>query len=669
MTVPRLAAVLACHNRKATTQACLGRLLGQQAGVDMSVFLVDDGSTDGTAEAVAAQFPDVRIIRADGNRYWAGAMGLGLSVALEQHFDLHLWLNDDVMLDPGALAGLMAVMDQAGPSPIVVGTTRDPVSGARSYGGAVRASAWPPFRFAQVHAVEGPPVSCDTFNGNCVLVPRHAFEVLGPVDPGLDGAQGIGDTDYGLRARQAGIGIVAAPGFVGTCAPNREIPPWRDGRRSLGQRLASIFGARGPASRQMMRFARRHGGDAWPLWFAVPAIKAALGALVPVGQTPDGKLRVALVEGSVPSYRLPFLNLLAETADLDVTIYHGQPAPGGTDDTAPGGNAIRVRNIFLPRGGGRILWTTAVPGILRRGADVVMIAEHVFNLSHWLIWLSRKVLGRPRLVVTGHLRLDKDRPGSLAAMVLPRLRRALVRGADAVAPYTEEGGEQCRRAGIAADRVFSLNNTMDVDAIRDAADTVRPEEIEAARARFGLGDGPVFLFVGRLYPGKRVPLAAEAVARLPGASLLVVGEGGDRKVLEAMRDEGLPVHLAGEERDIRRLAPLFRLSTALVMPDCLGLACVHAFASGLPVVVAPGGGHGVELGYLRHGGNGLMADGMSAEALAAALRRLVDEPDLTARLRQEAHLTASRLGLGRSVETLAAAFRRAVRECDDDART
>lgn len=660
-------AVLACHNRKDTTLRCLDRLFAQRGPFTLSVVVVDDGSTDGTGEAIKAAYPGVTLLRADGLRFWAGAMIMGLGTPEAQAADAQLWINDDTLLADGAIRGLLiaqtAHRQATGAAPIVVGATADPKTGAVTYGGARRASAWHPFRFKRLERDDDRAQPCDTFNGNCVLVPRSAFSRLGPIDPALDGAQGIGDTDYGLRAKRAGIDSIVAAGVVGTCPSNRRPLPWTDRRLPLSGRLRAVFDRRGPGNRFMLTYVRRHGGSWWPLWFLVPVVKALLRALVPGGTaTANDRIRVALVEGSVPGYRVPVLEALAETPDLDVVVYHGQPAPGGTDSRTPRCRSVRTTNLFWPKSGGRIAWSCAFPGLLTHRFDVVMVAEHVFNLSHWLMWLARRLFDRPRLVITGHFDISKPWQGAVARWLLPPLRRIFLRGADVLTPYSESGAEACMGMGIDRGRIFVLSNTLDVSAIRAVAQQVDDRQLDMARRELGIGDRPVFLFIGRLYKRKQAPRAAEAVAllaaaRTPPPLLLVIGDGEDAALLSKTARDGGPVRLLGPERDPVILAPLFRLSLAVVIPDSLGLGCIHAFAHDRPVVISPGIHHGVEAGNVEHGVNGLIAADNSARGLADALGRLLDDPALFPRLCTGARLTADRLGLDRSVAALAAALR------------
>src|SRR4051812_46438313 len=98
-----IAVLITCFNRRETTLACL-RSLGRQAlpaGYVLRVFLTDDGSSDGTGDAVRREFPDVTVLQGDGKLYWVGGTMMAWNAA--QPADFYLWLNDDVRLRAGAL--------------------------------------------------------------------------------------------------------------------------------------------------------------------------------------------------------------------------------------------------------------------------------------------------------------------------------------------------------------------------------------------------------------------------------------------------------------------------------------------------------------------------------------------------------------------------------------
>jgi GT2 family glycosyltransferase len=269
-TVTRLAVLMTCHNRVDRTIACLRALSEQQSTSvqALDVVLVDAGSTDGTRETVRQHFPRVEVIERGPDLFWNGGMRVALAHAYESDPDLYLWLNDDVALDEDGLATLIDChreLEATRPAPaIVVGSTRDPDTGAHTYGGVVRRHRARPMRYELVDPATVPR-QVETMNGNCVLVPRAVVARIGS----LAGAytHGMGDYDYGHRADRAGCEIWIAPGTIGTCARNPAAPR----AASLDEhrrRVTSPTGGLPPS--EWFTYVRRWAGPLWPIYAVSP---------------------------------------------------------------------------------------------------------------------------------------------------------------------------------------------------------------------------------------------------------------------------------------------------------------------------------------------------------------------------------------------------------------
>lgn len=258
----RLAVLVACFNRREKTLAALAAVQAQvPADWSLTIYLFDDGSTDGTGDAVRARFPDAVILQGDGQQYWNRSMHAAFDRALRDRHALYLWLNDDTLLDADALAILVEAWQQAcalGPAPIIVGATRDPATGRVSYGGGLRpAPAWRPFFYA-LCTPDGRLQAIDAINGNCVLIPQAVAEQVGNLDPVFQ--HGMGDTDYGFRAARLGVPLYLAPRFIGECRRNPVAGSVHDRSLGLRERWRVACSRKGLPPRSWWRLCRRHGG-------------------------------------------------------------------------------------------------------------------------------------------------------------------------------------------------------------------------------------------------------------------------------------------------------------------------------------------------------------------------------------------------------------------------
>jgi len=277
---PRVAALLTCFTRREKTLSALGSIFSQQHAIprELTVILVDDGSTDGTTEAVASAYPAVHILRGDGSLFWNGGMRVAFAEAMRSDFDYYLWLNDDTSLFPGALDRLLAsahALARQGKTAIVTGSTCDPIHGGRTYGGIRRQLTWRGLQLLPVMPLSDSLQPCDTMNGNCTLIPRVIAGIVGNLDAAF--RHSIGDFDYGFRARSAGFELYVAPGYVGTCARNSARGTWRDQTAPLAARWRNLVSPKGLPFKEWLIYTRRHCGPLWPLYTLSPYLKTLLG--------------------------------------------------------------------------------------------------------------------------------------------------------------------------------------------------------------------------------------------------------------------------------------------------------------------------------------------------------------------------------------------------------
>ena len=223
----RLAVLMTCHNRVETTLECLKRLM-LQLRPDDKVFLVDDGSTDGTGVKVISNFPTVHLIYGDGSLFWAKGMRKAWEVATaEGEWDAYLWLNDDAMLSADAIEKMIAKDDGRS---LLIGTLCDS-NGRAVYG--LNVNGW--------------------VNGNCVLVPRKIYETIGMICG--EYAHAWADSDYALQVRKSAFPIVDA-GVVGSTEWHA-LRPSLVGRR-LVERWRLLFDPKGWNLHDLWIYRRRN---------------------------------------------------------------------------------------------------------------------------------------------------------------------------------------------------------------------------------------------------------------------------------------------------------------------------------------------------------------------------------------------------------------------------
>lgn len=219
---PIVAAVVPIRNRKAKTLRFLD-LLARQTYAHLRIYVVDSNSSDGSVEAVAAAFPEVQTLTATDHDYWTGATNIGVRRALADGCDYILTINDDSVILDDFVERLVGTARAHGCH--ILGCRIDHLAtpglvwsiGARhewgtadlffaNYGGLREEQLPPLVRDAVLLPVESMP-------GNGVLIDRGVFEKIGLYDSRFT-PHYHADTEFGLRARRAGLVPMVTPRVV-----------------------------------------------------------------------------------------------------------------------------------------------------------------------------------------------------------------------------------------------------------------------------------------------------------------------------------------------------------------------------------------------------------------------------------------------------------------------
>jgi glycosyltransferase involved in cell wall biosynthesis len=194
--------------------------------------------------------------------------------------------------------------------------------------------------------------------------------------------------------------------------------------------------------------------------------------------------------------------------------------------------------------------------------------------------------------------------------------------------------EALARGGVPAERIRLLRSSIDPAAVRPtrARDQVRAELGAPA-------DAAVLLTLGALVRRKGLDVLLAALARLAARGVEPLcwlgGDGPERAALEKRAAKlGLAprVRFLGPRRDV---GDLLAAADVLVMPsrrEGLGVAALEAMAAGTPIVASNVGGLGEAV---VEGRTGLLVPPADADALAAALGRMLGDGALRARCAAE----------------------------------
>jgi glycosyltransferase involved in cell wall biosynthesis len=319
----------------------------------------------------------------------------------------------------------------------------------------------------------------------------------------------------------------------------------------------------------------------------------------------NGKL--GLQQRVLPSYRVPFFDLLAQQCEGGMSLFAGQARPaemiaGGTTKIA---KHVEANNLHLLGGPFYFCYQNGFINWLENWNPDALIME-----------ANPRYLASPSAVSWMHKRGRKVLGWGLGAPKQSGLWKRFIHQFDGMLAYSQRGAEEYAALGFPREKIFVSHNSV-------SAVPVRPDDRPLTI------DHATILFVGRLQARKRIDSLLRACDEMEvKPRLLIVGDGPEREALETLAKKVYPsAEFIGAKHGVQ-LKPYFQQSDLFVLPGTGGLAVQEAMSYGLPVIVAKGDGTQDDLVREK---NGWQIEPENYEALASTMKNALSD---VARLRE-----------------------------------
>ena len=245
MNRPPASIIVLNYNTRELTLNCLATFGPALNRCGWQIIVVDNGSSDGSVEALPAQFPFTQIVRSERNLGFAGGNNLGLRHAAG---DVAVLLNSDVLAAADTLQALAHQLQVRPDAGIISAGLRTPSGEAQAFAYGddptltylVRRGSRALLRRGSLHRWDvDQPIETQWVSGACVAVRREVVLQVGLLDERFP--LYFEDNDWCLRIRQAGWKVIYDPRFTVTHLGGQSQPQRRVANQLYYQSMIKFY--------------------------------------------------------------------------------------------------------------------------------------------------------------------------------------------------------------------------------------------------------------------------------------------------------------------------------------------------------------------------------------------------------------------------------------------
>lgn len=384
----------------------------------------------------------------------------------------------------------------------------------------------------------------------------------------------------------------------------------------------------------------------------------------------DRIIKVAVSQRICPDWRVPVFQELANRDGIDLTVFFGEGLQSGANRNADKIEGFKYKKLFtIPiyfHDQGvekyRSFHPTLPFHLLFGGYDVVIVEPSTNFFNNLLIYPLCKIFGKSFIWYEAGSPEHRSR---LRRMIDPLLN-IMIRGAHGYITYNSFADQTLMEMGIAKEKIFRAQNTLDSRQIMEDAVKYQPY-VSRLRRELGVHMAKVVLFIGGIEKRKRIEnlIGAASILQSEGVDvrILIVGDGPYEAELKARLSPEERAWTVFAGRHVEDAVLYILASDVVVLPGQGGLSINHAFACGKPCIATPeavAGGPSV-YDYIQDGENGFVVKANDVLALANVMKLLFEDENLYRKLCQGALETAKQLTIQRMVDGIEGAVRYAMR--------